>query len=279
MSVDRKRKFDANKEDTPQKRPTEKTRCKWALEDPLMLEYHDKEWGVAIFDDQKLFELLTLEGAQAGLSWKTILHKRENYRIAFDYFNIDKIAKYQQNKIDDLLQDKGIVRNKLKVRSVVKNAQAVQQIQKEFGSFSDFIWQYVQKQKETEEHEVSNQKEDEEEITGKKRGRKSSSSSSSSSSPHPPSSSFPVPSPSSNAYLPSTSPLSNNLSKELKKRGFGFVGSTIVQSFLQAGGMINGHVGVCEMRERGEGTGKEKDKVKDEGRGETRREKRRKKES
>lgn len=120
-----------------------KTRCAWVTEDPLYIHYHDTEWGVPIYDDQKLFEFLILEGAQAGLSWITILKKRENYRAAFDNFNPKKIARYDQNKIKKLLQNEGIVRNRLKIEATIQNAKAYLEILKTHKSFADFIWQFV----------------------------------------------------------------------------------------------------------------------------------------
>ena len=121
----------------------EKVRCSWCLKDQLYMDYHDHEWGIPVHDDRQLFEMLNLEGAQAGLSWYTVLVKRENYRIAFDNFEAKKIARYDEQKIEELLQNPGIIRNKLKVRGTVKNAQAFLQIQEEFGSFDHFIWQFV----------------------------------------------------------------------------------------------------------------------------------------
>lgn len=120
-----------------------KNRCQWCEGNPLMIKYHDEEWGVPVNDDVKLFELLTLEGAQAGLSWKTILHKRENYRKVFDNFNIEKISQYNEIKVEKLMQDAGIVRNKLKILSTIQNAKMFLKIQKEFGSFDKYIWQFV----------------------------------------------------------------------------------------------------------------------------------------
>src|SRR5512133_2141806 len=122
---------------------TQKARCGWAGEDPLMIAYHDEEWGVPVRDDQRLFEFLVLEGAQAGLSWSTILRKRGAYREAFDNFNIEKVAKYDAERINELLANPGIVRNRLKVNSAVTNARAVRAVQKEFGSFSDYLWRFV----------------------------------------------------------------------------------------------------------------------------------------
>jgi DNA-3-methyladenine glycosylase I len=120
-----------------------KTRCAWVNDDPLYIAYHDHEWGIPLYDDQKLFELLLLEGAQAGLSWITVLKKRENYRKAFDKFNAKKIARYDQDKINELLANAGIIRNKLKINAFIKNAQAYLKIKQEYNSFSDYIWQFV----------------------------------------------------------------------------------------------------------------------------------------
>ena len=177
-------------------------RCAWCGSDPLYVAYHDEEWGVPVHDDVKLFEFLTLEGAQAGLSWSTILKKRENYRKAFDSFDIQKIAQYDDAKIQELLQNPGIVRNRLKVRSVVKNANVVLRIQEEFGSFDAFIWRYVDDK------------------------------------------------PKQNAWktlseIPTHTPESDVMSKDLKKRGCSFVGSTICYAFMQAVGMVNDHTTDC----------------------------------
>jgi DNA-3-methyladenine glycosylase I len=120
------------------------TRCPWPSDDPLMIAYHDQEWGVPLFDDQKLFEFIVLDSFQAGLSWKTVLHKRENFRRAFDHFDYRKIAEYDQPKIDSLLQDAGIIRNKAKIHGTVRNAQCFLEIQKESGSFSNYIWQFTE---------------------------------------------------------------------------------------------------------------------------------------
>lgn len=122
---------------------TKKNKCKWVGNDPLMIKYHDEEWVVSVHDDVKLFELLTLEGAQAGLSWRTVLHKRENYRKAFDNFDIEKISQYNQQKVENLINNSGIIRNKLKILSTIQNAKALLKIQQEFGSFDTYIWQFV----------------------------------------------------------------------------------------------------------------------------------------
>lgn len=181
---------------------TAKSRCAWVTNDSLYIEYHDKEWGVPIYNDQQLFEFLILEGAQAGLSWITVLKKRENYRKCFDQFDPKKIARYQDNKIQKLIENTGIIRNKLKINSVILNAKAYLEIVDEFGSFSDYLWQFVD---------------------GK---------------------------PKTNCWkhikeVPSKNIISDKMSKELKKRGFKFVGSTICYAFMQAVGMVNDHTINC----------------------------------
>ncbi|MDB4292068.1 DNA-3-methyladenine glycosylase I [Maribacter sp.] len=180
----------------------EKHRCGWCKGDELYEAYHDLEWGVAVKDDDRLFEFLVLESFQAGLSWITILKKRENFRKAFDHFNYKKISKYDQSKIEALLQDAGIVRNKLKVNATIGNAQAFLRIQEEFGSFSNYIWGFV----------------DGKVIKNKVDYYKDA---------------------------PATTPLSDSISKDMKKRGFKFVGSTIVYAFMQATGMVNDHETSC----------------------------------
>jgi len=179
-----------------------KKRCPWCGDDPLYVAYHDEEWGVPVKDDTTLFEFLILETFQAGLSWITILKKRENFRKAFDDFDYKKIATYKQAKIDALLKDAGIIRNKLKVNSAVTNAQAFMKVQEEFGSFSAYIWNFV---------------------NGKpiKNSLKSM------------------------AEAPANTPLSDLISKDLKKRGFKFVGSTVIYAHLQATGMVNDHLVDC----------------------------------
>jgi DNA-3-methyladenine glycosylase I len=177
-------------------------RCGWAGDDPLYQKYHDEEWGVPVFDDAKLFEFLLLETFQAGLSWITILRKRENFSKAFDQFNFKKIANYDEKKVAELLQDKGIIRNKLKIKSAITNAQAFLKVREEFGSFSNYFWAFVD---------------------GK---------------------------PIQNAYktldeIPANTSLSDRISKDLKKRGFKFVGSTVVYAHMQACGMVNDHVRNC----------------------------------
>jgi DNA-3-methyladenine glycosylase I len=177
-------------------------RCAWAGDDALYQKYHDTEWGVPVHDDQRLFEFLILEGAQAGLSWITILRKRENYRAAFDGFDARRIARYDADKIESLLKDTGIVRNRLKIQSAVINAQRFLQVQDEFGSFDRFIWQFV----------------DGATIQNKRR---------------------------SMADIPASTPESDAMSKELKRRGFKFVGSTICYAHMQATGMVNDHTTEC----------------------------------
>ena len=179
-----------------------KVRCAWARGDPLYIDYHDTEWGVPQHDDRKLFEFLVLEGAQAGLSWLTILRKRANYREAFDNFDAGKVAAYDTRKLAELLSDKGIVRNRLKIEAAIQNARAFLALQKEFGSFDAYIWQFV---------------------GGKPR---------------------------KNAWkttgeIPPKTAESDAMSKDLIKRGFKFVGSTICYAFMQAMGMVNDHIVDC----------------------------------
>jgi DNA-3-methyladenine glycosylase I len=179
-----------------------KQRCAWPGDDPLYCTYHDEEWGVPLHDDRALFEFLILEGAQAGLSWITILRKRENYRAAFDNFNVERIARYDTNKIESLLQNAGIVRNRLKVQSAVSNAQKFLAVQEEFGSFDAFIWRFVDG------------------VPKQNNWR-------------------------SLAEIPAHTPESDTMSKELKRRGFKFVGSTICYAHMQATGMVNDHTVDC----------------------------------
>ena len=179
-----------------------KKRCQWPGKDPLYLLYHDTEWGSPVYDDQKLFEFLILETFQAGLSWITILRKRENFRKAFDNFDYHKISIYEQNKIDTLLADKGIIRNRLKIKATISNAQAFIAVQKEFGSFSKYIWAFVNNKP------VCNYWKTE-------------------------------------ADVPANTPLSDKISKDLKSRGFKFVGSTVVYAHMQATGMVNDHITSC----------------------------------
>lgn len=179
-----------------------KTRCAWCLKEDIYIDYHDKEWGKPSHDDQHLFEMLILEGAQAGLSWITVLKKRENYRKAFDNFNAKKIATYDDKKIAALLQNEGIIRNKLKVNAAVQNAKAFLAVQKEFGSFDNYIWQFTN-------HKTLNN--------------------------HP----------KTLRDIPAKTAESDAMSKDLLKRGFKFVGSTICYAFMQATGMVNDHVADC----------------------------------
>ena len=177
-------------------------RCGWCGVDPLYVAYHDTEWGVPVRDDRTLFEFLILEGAQAGLSWSTILNKRDGYRRAFDAFDPEQVARFDDKKIAALLDDSGIVRNRLKVASAVTNAQAFLEVQEEKGSFSDYIWSFVDGEPiQNAWHSLSE--------------------------------------------LPATTPLAETISKDLKKRGFRFVGPTIVYAHMQATGMVNDHLVGC----------------------------------
>ncbi len=176
----------------------QKHRCGWCEGDALYEAYHDREWGVPMKDDESLFEFLILETFQAGLSWITVLRKRENFRKAFDNFDYKKIANYEQSKIEELLQDVGIIRNKLKLNATVANAVAFMNVQKEFGSFSKYIWGFVAGK--PIKNELKNYKD-----------------------------------------APANTPLSDTISKDLKKRGFKFVGSTVVYAHMQATGMVNDH--------------------------------------
>ncbi len=185
-----------------QKNEKPKVRCAWSGSDALYIHYHDTEWGVPVHDDQKLFEFLILEGAQAGLSWLTVLKKRENYREAFDYFNPEKVARYDKSKIEKLLQNPGIIRNRLKVESAVKNAQAFLKVVEEFGSFDRYQWQFVEGK--PLQNKIKSLKE-----------------------------------------IPARSELSDRFSKDLKQRGFNFVGSTIIYAHMQAVGMVNDHLLDC----------------------------------
>ena len=181
-------------------------RCPWPGDIPIYIDYHDKEWGRPVYDDKKLFEMLILEGMQAGLSWITVLKKRENYRKALDNFDYQKIALYDDKKIEELMQNEGIIRNRLKINSIVLNAKGFMEIQKEFGSFSNYIWSYV----------------DHKPITHKYK---------------------------SLDEMLLTIPISDKISKDLKKRGFKFIGSTIIYSFMQATGMVNDHLVDCFVYE------------------------------
>jgi len=176
-------------------------RCSWARND-LSVRYHDEEWGVPVHDDRRLFEFLILEGAQAGLSWDTILKKRENYRKAFDGFDPERVAAYDRRKVQALMRDPGIVRNRLKIAAAVQNAKAFLKIQSEFGSFDRYIWQFVGGKT----------------IVKSRRSTK---------------------------QVPASSPESDAMSKDLKKRGFTFVGTTIAYAFMQAVGMVDDHLTTC----------------------------------
>ncbi len=178
------------------------TRCSWCEEDPLYIEYHDTEWGVPLRDEQKLFEFLILETFQAGLSWIIILRKRENFRKALDNFDYKTIALYEEEKITELLQDTGIIRNKLKVKATISNAIAFMQIQTEFGSFNKYIWSFV--------NNIPIQNDNK-----------------------------------SISEVKASTTISDKLSKDLKKRGFKFIGSTVIYAYMQATGMVNDHTVDC----------------------------------
>ena len=182
--------------------PTEKKSCSWPSNDPLMIKYHDEEWGVPLHDDRKLFEFMVLDAFQAGLSWRTIVDKRENFRKAFDDFEPEVIANYSEGKIQLLMQDAGIIRNQLKIRGTVENAKGYLKVVEEFGSFDKYIWQF------TGGKTIQNN------IT-------------------------------SLSQIPVSSPESDAMSKDLKKRGFKFVGTTICYAFMQAAGMVNDHLTEC----------------------------------
>jgi len=179
-----------------------KQRCPWPSDDKLMIKYHDKEWGVPLHKDRKLFEFLVLEGFQAGLSWRTILHKRENFRKAFDHFDFNKVAKYDKRKINSLLKNEGIIRNRLKIEGAITNAKAFIRVRKEFGTFDRYIWGFVNGRQVQNKFKTLRQ-------------------------------------------LPAKTALSDKISEDLKKRGFKFVGSTIVYAHMQATGMVNDHVVSC----------------------------------
>ncbi|MBO9155379.1 DNA-3-methyladenine glycosylase I [Chitinophaga sp. GCM10012297] len=180
----------------------EKQRCGWSTKDQLYMDYHDKEWGTPCHDDTQLFEMLCLEGAQAGLSWYTVLVKRENYRKAFDNWDAQKIVKYTDKKVEKLLQDPGIIRNQLKVRACIANAKSFLAVQKEFGSFDRYIWGFV----------------DHKPVLNRFK---------------------------STSQVPAKTEISDAMSKDLLKRGFKFVGSTICYAYMQATGMVNDHVQGC----------------------------------
>lgn len=177
-----------------------KKRCQWAEDvEEIYVKYHDEEWGVPCYDDQKLFEMLVLESFQAGLSWITILKKRENFRKAFDNFDVEKVSKYDDEKVEELRNNSGIIRNKLKINAAINNANVFMEIQKEFGSFSNYIWGFTDNKvlKDSEENYMTN------------------------------------------------SPLSDLITKDLKKRGMKFVGTTIIYSYLEAIGVIDNHTHEC----------------------------------
>jgi DNA-3-methyladenine glycosylase I len=177
-------------------------RCSWSLIDSADIKYHDKEWGVPVHSDRKLFEFLLLEGMQAGLSWRTILNKRKNFSKAFDSFDFNKVAKYNRRKIDSLLKNEGIIRNKLKIESTITNAKAFIEVRKEFGTFNKYIWSFVNGKP----------------IVNKNKSLED---------------------------IPAKTELSDLISNDLKKRGFKFVGSTIVYAHMQATGMVNDHITDC----------------------------------
>ncbi len=179
-----------------------KARCAWPTDNPLMIKYHDKEWGVPVHNDRKLFEFLLLEGFQAGLSWNTILNKRENFRKAFDNFDFNKVASYNKRKINSLMKDAGIIRNKLKIESAVTNAKAFIEVRKQFGTFNKYIWGFVNNKPIINKHKKLSD-------------------------------------------LPASTKLSDLISKDLKKRGFKFVGTTIIYAHMQATGMVNDHTTDC----------------------------------
>jgi len=181
---------------------TELVRCRWCGTDPLYRQYHDVEWGVPCRNDTKLFEFLILEGAQAGLSWITILRRRDNYRRAFAQFDVDQVAKFTTDDVSRLMLDSGIIRNRLKIESAISNARLVKDIQREFGSFSDYIWSYV------DHVPIISQWSDEKDI-------------------------------------PTTTLISDRISRDMKKRGFRFFGSTICYAYMQAMGMVNDHQKDC----------------------------------
>lgn len=183
----------------------EVVRCAWCEKDDLYRNYHDKEWGKPIYDDETIFEFLILESFQAGLSWYTILAKRENFRAAFDYFDYQKIAQYPEEKVEELIQNAGIIRNRLKILATINNAQKFMEVQKEFGSFSKYIWGFVN-------HEP---------IVNRPKTLKE---------------------------VPATTEISDALAKDLKKRGFKFMGSTVVYAHMQATGMVNDHVEDCWIK-------------------------------
>lgn len=185
----------------------DKNRCAWVTEDKIYQDYHDLEWGVPLHDDRRLFEMLILEGMQAGLSWLTVLRKREAFRLAFDNFDIDQVINYDQSRIENLMENKDIIRNRLKIESAIRNAKAFKQVQEQYGSFDSFIWSYVNHQPIVNHY--ANLKE-----------------------------------------IPANTPLSDTISKDLKKMGFNFVGSTIIYAYMQSIGMVNDHTRDCYLYRR-----------------------------
>lgn len=183
------------------------SRCSWCLGDPLYIRYHDEQWGVPCHDDRVLFEFLVLEGAQAGLSWITILKRREGYRNAFCQFDVQQVAKMTEQDVATLMQDEGIIRNRRKIQSAINNARAFIQVQLEFGSFSKYLWAFVNHQS------IDNRRQTLSEV-------------------------------------PATSDISDRLSRDLKKRGFSFVGSTICYAYMQAMGLVNDHLVSCPSYEK-----------------------------
>jgi DNA-3-methyladenine glycosylase I len=177
-------------------------RCSWPGDDPLMIQYHDEEWGVPLHDDGKHFEFIVLDGMQAGLSWRTVLHKRENFRAAFDQFDVQKVAGYGEMKVAELLNNSGIIRNRQKIAAAIQNARALQTIQAEFGTFDHYIWQFVEGQPIVNQWAASHD-------------------------------------------IPAQSPEAEAMSKDLRRRGFSFVGPTICYAYMQAAGMINDHLLAC----------------------------------
>lgn len=177
-------------------------RCEWCGTDPLYVKYHDEEWGYPVREDQKMFEFLTLETFQAGLSWITVLRKRENFRNAFDNFDFNKVATYSDDKFEELVQDKGIIRNKLKIKAAISNAQAYLKVRDEFGTFCEYIWKFVDNK--TVQNQFTNM-----------------------------------------SQIPAKTELAEKISKDLKKRGFKFVGPTIIYAHMQATGMVNDHATYC----------------------------------
>lgn len=182
--------------------PVTASTCGWPGQDPLMIAYHDHEWGFPVHDDRKLFEFMVLDAFQAGLSWKTILYRRENFRLAFDGFDPEKIAAYSELKIQELIEDASIIRNKAKIRGTVTNAKQFLMVQKQFGSFDRYIWQFTSGSQKVNQFNGLHQ-------------------------------------------IPATSPESDAMSRDLRQRGFTFVGSTICYAFMQAAGMVNDHLVHC----------------------------------